>query len=77
MIIASGAFKGYTVRAFLAIGEKVLGGCSSQFTPTQVNETASAINENFDNGNTDKGFLTCPDGENPPPSGGGGGDIPA
>jgi hypothetical protein len=76
MIIASGAFKGYTVRAFLAIGEKVLGGCSSQFTPTQVNETASAINENFDNGNTDKGFLTCPDGENPPPSGGGG-DIPA
>lgn len=76
MIIGSGAFKGYTVREFLAIGEKVLGGCGARFTPAQVNETASAINENFDNGNTDKGFLVCPGGENPP-GGGGGGNIPA
>src|ERR1044072_822631 len=77
MIIGSGVFKGYTVRAFLAIGEKVLGDCSSRFTPAQVNETASAINENFDNGNTDKGFLVCPGGENPPSDGGGGGNIPS
>jgi hypothetical protein len=70
MIIGSGALKGYSVYDFLNIAEEVLGGCNKQFTPEQVNETASAINENFDNGNTDKGYLICP--ETP----GGGGDTP-
>jgi hypothetical protein len=70
MIIGSGAFKGYGVYDFLNIAEEVLGGCNKQFTPEQVNETASAINENFDNGNTNKGYLICP--ETRPPGGGGG-----
>jgi hypothetical protein len=73
MIIGSGTFKDYTVSEFLAVAEQVLGGCSSAFTPQQVNETATSINENFDNGNTNKGFLICPedDGtENPPPGDG-------
>lgn len=74
MIIASGPFKGNTVSDFLAIGEEVLGGCSKDFTPTQIVETATSINENFDNGSTDKGFLTCPnDGGS---TGGGGGPMP-
>jgi hypothetical protein len=71
MIIGSGTFKGYSVYNFLAVAEQVLGGCNSEFTPVQVNDAAAAINENFDNGNTNKGFLVCPDGggtdpENPP-----------
>jgi len=69
MIIGSGAFKGYGVYFILNIAEEVLGGCNKQFTPEQVNETASAINENFDNGNTNKGYLICP--ETRPPGGGG------
>jgi hypothetical protein len=77
MIIGSGVFKGYTVYEFLSIAEQVLGSCSSEFTPIQVNETASSINENFVDGSTDKGFLICPDGENPPAGGGGGGYIPS
>ncbi|MFL5744487.1 MAG: hypothetical protein ACJ751_07475 [Niastella sp.] len=73
MIIGSGPFKGNTVADFLAIGEEVLGGCSKDFTPQQIVETATSINENFDNGSTDKGFLTCPnDGGNT----GGGGIMP-
>ena len=68
MIIGSGTFKGTTVSEFLAIAEQVLGGCSSQYTPTQVVETATSINENFDDGTTNKGFLTCPN------DGGGGGE---
>lgn len=76
MIIGSGALKGYSVSKFLAIAEKVLGGCSTQFTPEQLNETASAINENFDNGNTDKGFLACPDGDGGGDDGGGGDNPP-
>jgi hypothetical protein len=61
MVIGSGTFKGYTVAKFLDIAEQVLGGCSTAFTATQVNETASSINENFDNGTISKGFLTCPE----------------
>ena len=61
MVIGSGAFKGYTVAQFLQTAEQVLGGCSTEFTPTQVNETASSINENFDDGTISKGFLTCPE----------------
>ncbi len=61
MIIGSGTFKGYTVSKFLDIAEQVLGGCSTAFTPTQVNETASSINENFVDGKANNGFLTCPE----------------
>lgn len=62
MIIGSGVFKGYAVVDFLNIAEQVLGGCNTAFTPTQVNETASAINQNNVDGKTDNGFLVCPDG---------------
>jgi len=71
MIIGSGTFKGFTVAAFLATAEDVLGGCSNAYTPQQLNETATLINQNFDDGTTNSGFLICP--------GDGGGDpnIPA
>ncbi len=76
MIIASGTFKGNSVADFLAIGEEVLGGCSKDFSADQIVETAAAINENFDNGNTDKGFLTCPNDNGGGDNGGGGGPLP-
>jgi hypothetical protein len=59
MIIGSGAFNGWTVGAFLAEANKVLGGCSSAYTAKQVLETATAINENYVDGKVDKGYLTC------------------
>ena len=65
MIIGSGPFKGNTVADFLAIGEQVLGGCSTDFSVQQIVETATSINENFDDGTINKGFLVCP-GNNPP-----------
>jgi hypothetical protein len=74
MIIASGPFKGNKVVDFLAIAEEVLGGCNQDFTPAQVAGTAASINENFDNGSTDKGFLTCPTSNS---DNGGGSNIPA
>ncbi|OQP57813.1 hypothetical protein A3860_09315 [Niastella vici] len=72
MIIGSGTFKGLTVAQFLAQAEAVLGGCSKAYTPQQLNETATLINQSFDDGTTNSGFLLCPgDGD------GGGSDIPA
>lgn len=76
MIISSGTFEGYTVKQFLNTAELVLGGCSTEFTPQQINETASSINQNFVDGKTNNGFLVCPeDGGND--NGGGGDPIPA
>ncbi|MFA7419747.1 MAG: SdrD B-like domain-containing protein [Melioribacteraceae bacterium] len=58
--IASGPFSGKTVNQFLALLETAVGGGSlGGFTFSQFNDAATAINENFDNGTVDKGFLTC------------------
>jgi hypothetical protein len=60
MLIGSGPFANKTVSEFLAIANGVLGGCSNAYSPSDVNETATKINENYGDGNTDKGFLLCP-----------------
>jgi len=60
MVIGSGAFQGKSVSEFIAIADKVLGGCSSDYSVQDVLTTATSINENFDNGTTNNGYLTCP-----------------
>jgi hypothetical protein len=60
MVIVNGDFAGKTVGEFLAIANDVFGGCSTDYTPDQINVAATAINENYDNGTTDNGYLTCP-----------------
>lgn len=60
MVIASGDFQGMTVGQFFEIANEVLGGCNTDYTPDQINSTADSINNNYDNGTQDLGFLTCP-----------------
>ena len=60
LAIASGTFYGKTVSQFLALAEIAIGGGSlNGYTLSQFNDAAKAINENFDSGTHDKGFLTC------------------
>jgi hypothetical protein len=59
LTIKNGTFAGMSIGTFLQLANDIIGGCSSQYTPAQLNETATAINENFDNGNTDNGYLNC------------------
>jgi hypothetical protein len=59
LTIASGTFAGMTIADFLQLGNNILGGCSSQYTPSQVNEAAEALNLNFHEGNTDNGYVNC------------------
>lgn len=59
LTIKSGTFAGTSISSFLAIANDVLGGCSNQYSPSQINEVATAINENFDNGTVDGGFTNC------------------
>lgn len=60
LVIATGPFTGKTVSQFLAMAETAIGGGSlNGFTLSQYNDAATSINENFDNGTVDKGFLSC------------------
>jgi hypothetical protein len=56
-VITSGDFEGWTVSDVLAEAEKVLGGCSSDYSASELAEVLSAINESFIDGNKTSDFL--------------------
>ncbi|PJJ67720.1 putative secreted protein (Por secretion system target) [Chryseobacterium geocarposphaerae] len=59
-VFTSGTFQGMTVSQFLVLANNFIGGCgASQYTASQFNEAATAINQNFDEGNVDLGYLSC------------------
>lgn len=65
LIINSGSFKNMTVGSFLAEANKKIGSCSSlNKSFSDYNNTASQINEAYDNGVASGSLLTCP---TPPP----------
>ena len=61
LIVTSGEFEGFTVSEILDVGNEVLGGCSTDYSPGAVNEVLSSINENYVDGTIDNGFLDCPE----------------
>jgi hypothetical protein len=56
--ILSGTHAGMTVADFLTYANQVIGGCV-EGNLSDINATATAINENFDNGTVDQGYLDC------------------
>lgn len=60
MLISSGQFENYTVAEVLATANHVLGGCESSFTPSELTQVLSQINENYVDGSSDNEFLECP-----------------
>ncbi|MDP4116531.1 MAG: choice-of-anchor A family protein, partial [Bacteroidota bacterium] len=63
--VVSGTFQGKTVAEILDLCNKALGGETTGFTFSQLNDAATSINENFDNGNTNNGYLTCGQNDTP------------
>lgn len=62
LVITTGPFIGWTVNNFLAFAEQVLGGGPlNGYTYDDINYTATAINENFNDGEVNNGFLDCPE----------------
>lgn len=61
LVIGSGAFKGKTIKYVLAEANKILGGCPSAYTAAQISDVLTSINENFDDGTVNGGFIVCPD----------------
>jgi hypothetical protein len=58
LTILQGPHAGMSVSSFLAYANQVIGGCVSG-NLSSINATATAINENFDNGTVDNGYLDC------------------
>jgi hypothetical protein len=54
--IQSGPYTGQSVGQFLLAAEAALGGASG-YNLTAINDTATKINESFDNGTTNTGFI--------------------
>jgi len=65
MEFVSGTFQGMNVNQVLAIANDVIGGCSSAYSASAVNNALTVINENFDNGTQDNGNLDCGSTGNP------------
>ncbi len=58
--ISQGAFKGWTIAEVFNEANTVLGGCTSNYSAFQMAEVLAGINQNFQGGGIDKGFLVCP-----------------
>lgn len=52
-------FNGMTVNELIQLGNDVLGGCSSQYSFSQMTAVIDAVNLNYENGTMDNGHLTC------------------
>lgn len=59
LTIKSGTFAGMSIANFLQLANNIIGGCSTQYSLSAINEAATALNENFDNGTVDNGFVNC------------------
>lgn len=60
LVISSGDFQGMSVLQILNESNNILGGCSSTYTPSEINYIVTAINENFEDGVINGGLLICP-----------------
>ena len=57
--IVTGMFQGWTVQMLLDEANSFIGGCASNFTAAQLNSALTMINENYTDGTTDNGNVTC------------------
>ena len=60
LVITSGPFEGKTVLELLAIANEAIGGGAVPYTYVEISNALTHLNENFDNGTVNHGFLDCP-----------------
>lgn len=59
MTINNGEFDGWTVQDILDEANLIIGGCPSNYLPQEINAIVTIINENYVDGESNNGFLTC------------------
>jgi hypothetical protein len=60
MIFNVPGFEGLSAGEVLAIANDVIGGCSNEYSYSDLTAILTILNENFDNGTVDNGNLDCP-----------------
>ena len=60
LVYEGGSCDGKTVQEILDLGNLIVAGVDNSLTFSQINDCASAINENFVDGNSDGGKLSLP-----------------
>ncbi len=60
LVITSGPCSGKSVDELLNYANTYIGGGSCAYSESELNDALTSLNENFDDGKTDNGFLTCP-----------------
>ena len=59
LVIVSGTFAGFTINQLIAEANNTIGGCNSTYSYSALNDALTSFNENYDNGTTDNGHITC------------------
>lgn len=59
LIFNNGIFTGMTVSEVVAIANDVIGGCSNEYSPSQLTSGLTMFNENYVDGTTDNGNFSC------------------
>ena len=60
MIVASGTFAGMTVQTLLNTAEQTIGGCATTYTLSSLSSALTSINNGYQGGTMNSGYLTCP-----------------
>ncbi|MFK7757323.1 MAG: hypothetical protein AB8B53_10375 [Flavobacteriales bacterium] len=58
-IIGSGNFVGWTIEEVVSLANEVIGGCSEEYTASEMVEVLSLINENYVDGDQNNGNVDC------------------
>lgn len=59
MTFVGGTFDGMTVLQLLNEANNFIGNCPSAYTASALNDALTRVNENFDNGTVNNGYLVC------------------
>ncbi|MBS1657826.1 MAG: T9SS type A sorting domain-containing protein, partial [Bacteroidetes bacterium] len=59
LLVNSGNFAGWTVEQLITEANNAIGGCSSSYSLTDLNNALDAFNNNYDNGSQNMGNFIC------------------
>jgi hypothetical protein len=60
LCVVFGTFQGWTVEEVFMEANRILGGCSTAYSPSEINYAVSSINENFEDGQVGNYLQFCP-----------------
>ncbi|MBK8500315.1 MAG: right-handed parallel beta-helix repeat-containing protein [Flavobacteriales bacterium] len=63
MLVTSGTFAGWSVSQLLATAEQVIGGCSTAYPLSTLSTALTYVNNGYQGGNMNNGYLSCPGGQ--------------